>query len=73
MDRSRGPAPRRTGATEARVAGLRRQRARGLVVLTLGYTAPGDPAAAAIMRRSRAEGFVPAVSVLALDRAPHGR
>jgi uncharacterized protein (TIGR01370 family) len=53
------------------VAALRRQRARGLVVLTLDYTEPGDPEADAIVRRSRAEGFVPAVGVLALDRAPH--
>ena len=51
--------------------GLRRQRARGLVVLTLDYTEPGDPEAEAIVERSQAEGFVPAVSVLALDRAPH--
>jgi uncharacterized protein (TIGR01370 family) len=64
-----GPSP--PGETAAILAGLRRQRARGLVVLTLDYTEPGDPAAAAIVRRSRAEGFVPAVSVLALDRAPH--
>jgi uncharacterized protein (TIGR01370 family) len=64
-----GPSP--PGETAAILDGLRRQRARGLVVLTLDYTEPGDPAAAAIVRRSRAEGFVPAVSVLALDRAPH--
>jgi uncharacterized protein (TIGR01370 family) len=64
-----GPSPR--GETAAILERLRRQRARGLVVLTLDYTEPGDPAAAAIVRRSLAEGFVPAVSVLALDRAPH--
>jgi uncharacterized protein (TIGR01370 family) len=64
-----GPsAPRETAAI---LAGLRRQRARGLVVLTLDYTQPGDPRAEEIVARSRAEGFVPAVSVLALDRAPH--
>lgn len=59
------------GETAAIVVALRRQRARGLVVLTLDYTEPGDPEADAIVRRSRAEGFVPAVGVLALDRAPH--
>jgi uncharacterized protein (TIGR01370 family) len=64
-----GPSP--PGESAAILERLRRQRARGLVVLTLDYTEPGDPAAAAIVRRSRAEGFVPAVSVLALDRAPH--
>jgi uncharacterized protein (TIGR01370 family) len=64
-----GPSP--PGETAAILAGLRRQRARGRVVLTLDYSEPGDPAAAEIVRRSRAEGFVPAVSVLALDRAPH--
>jgi uncharacterized protein (TIGR01370 family) len=57
--------------TEAILAGLRRQRAAGRVVLTLDYTEPGDPAAELVVQRSRAEGFVPAVSVLALDRAPH--
>jgi cysteinyl-tRNA synthetase, unknown class len=57
--------------TAAILDDLRRQRARGLVVLTLDYTEPGDPAAGAIVACSRAEGFVPAVSVLALDRAPH--
>lgn len=64
-----GPSPPRE--TAAILAGLRRQRARGLVVLTLDYTQPGDPQAEEIVRRARAEGFVPAVSVLALDRAPH--
>ena len=59
------------GETVMLVAALRRQRARGLVVFTLDYTEPGDPEADAIVRRSRAEGFVPAVGVLALDRAPH--
>ena len=53
------------------LAALRRQRTRGRVVLTLDYTEPGDPAAQDIARRSRAEGFVPAVSVIELDRAPH--
>lgn len=57
--------------TAATLDGLRRQQARGLVVLTLDYTEPGDPQADAIVRAARAEGFVPAVSVLALDRAPH--
>jgi uncharacterized protein (TIGR01370 family) len=53
------------------LGGLRRQRARGLTVLTLDYTAPGAPAAQEVVAAARAEGFVPAVSVLALDRAPH--
>jgi uncharacterized protein (TIGR01370 family) len=66
--RYRATAPAETAAI---LAGLRRQRAAGRVVLTLDYTEPGHPEAAAVVRRSRAAGFVPAVSVLALDRAPH--
>jgi cysteinyl-tRNA synthetase len=67
-DRYARSPPRETAAI---LEALRRQRARGIVVLTLDYTEPGDPAAEAIVAFSRAEGFVPAVSVLALDRAPH--
>lgn len=66
--RYRATAPEQTAAI---LDGLRRQRAAGRVVLTLDYTEPGHPAAAVVVQRSRAEGFVPAVSVLALDRAPH--
>lgn len=62
-----GPSP--AGETAEILGAIRRQRDRGLVVLTLDYTEPGDAAAA--VKRARAEGFVPAVSVLALDRAPH--
>lgn len=53
------------------LAGLRRQRQRGLTVLTLDYTEPGSPAAAETVARSLSEGFCPAVSVLDLDRLPH--
>jgi len=53
------------------LAGLRRQRERGLPVLTLDYTDPGSPAAAETVARSLGEGFCPAVSVLDLDRLPH--
>jgi endo-alpha-1,4-polygalactosaminidase (GH114 family) len=51
--------------------GLRRLRARNLPVFTLDYAPPGSPAADEVVDRSRAEGFVPAVSVRALDRPPH--
>lgn len=64
-----GPSP--TRETIEIVSALRRQRDRGLKVLTLDYAEPGHPEAEAIVARARAEGFVPAVSVLALDRAPH--
>jgi uncharacterized protein (TIGR01370 family) len=53
------------------LSGLRRARQRGLVVLTLDYTEPGCACADEVVARSRAEGFVPAVSVLDLDRPPH--
>ena len=53
------------------LAGLRRQRERGLPVLTLDYTDPGAPAAEETVARSLREGFRPAVSVLNLDRLPH--
>jgi uncharacterized protein (TIGR01370 family) len=66
-----GYRPSPVAETVGIVESLRRQRARGLVVLTLDYTEPGDLEAEEVVRRSRAEGFVPAVSVLALDRAPH--
>jgi uncharacterized protein (TIGR01370 family) len=57
--------------TAAILAGLRRQRERGLTVLTLDYTPAGEDVADEIVERSRREGFLPAVSVLALDRPPH--
>lgn len=57
--------------TAALLAGLRTQQARGLPVLTLDYTEPGAAGAEAAVLRARAEGFVPAVSVLGLDRPPH--
>jgi cysteinyl-tRNA synthetase len=53
------------------LAGLRRQRERGLPVFTLDYTEPGSPAAGETVTRSLGEGFCPAVSVLDLDRLPH--
>jgi endo-alpha-1,4-polygalactosaminidase (GH114 family) len=67
-----GYAPTAPAETAAIVSALRRQRARGLVVLTLDYTEHDAPEAELVAARSRAEGFVPAVSLLALDRAPHG-
>jgi cysteinyl-tRNA synthetase len=66
-----GYAPSHPSDTTAILTGLRRQRERGLTVLTLDYTEPGAAAADEVVARSRAEGFLPAVSVLALDRAPH--
>lgn len=64
-----GPSP--PDETAEILEAVRRQRHRGLVVLTLDYTEPGHAAAGEIVACARAEGFVPAVSVLALDRAPH--
>jgi uncharacterized protein (TIGR01370 family) len=60
-----------TEETGAIVPRLRALRARGLPVLTLDYTAAGADAAAQVVAKSLAEGFVPAVSVLQLDRPPH--
>jgi len=57
--------------TDTILAGLRLQRARGLTVFTLDYTEPDATAADEVAARSREEGFVPAISVLALDRLPH--
>jgi uncharacterized protein (TIGR01370 family) len=57
--------------TAAIVAGLRRLRDRNLVVFTLDYAPPGSQAAGEVVRKSLAEGFVPAVSVLELDQPPH--
>jgi uncharacterized protein (TIGR01370 family) len=57
--------------TAAIVGGLRRMRARGLPVLTLDYATPRSDTAREAVARSRAEGFLPAVSVLELDRPPH--
>jgi cysteinyl-tRNA synthetase len=57
-----------TGAIVRRLRGL---RARGLPVLTLDYTPVGSDAAGDVVARSLAEGFIPAVSVLQLDRPPH--
>lgn len=57
--------------TDTILTGLRRQRVRGLTVFTLDYTEPDAIAADEVAARSREEGFVPAISVLALDRLPH--
>lgn len=57
--------------TAALVRGLRRLAGRGLPVFTLDYAPPGSDGAAEAARRSLAEGFRPAVSVLELDRPPH--
>jgi uncharacterized protein (TIGR01370 family) len=57
--------------TAAILGGLRRMHARGLPVLTLDYAPPRSPTAGNAVARSRAEGFLPAVSVLELDRPPH--
>jgi cysteinyl-tRNA synthetase, unknown class len=63
------PSPRRE--RQRLVAHLRRLAARRLPVLTLDYAQPGSALAADAVRRALAEGFRPAVSVLALDRLPH--
>jgi uncharacterized protein (TIGR01370 family) len=57
--------------TAAILGGLRRMHARGLPVLTLDYASPRSSIAREAVARSRAEGFLPAVSVLELDRPPH--
>jgi uncharacterized protein (TIGR01370 family) len=57
--------------TAAIVGGLRRMKARGVPVLTLDYATPRSGTARDAVARSRAEGFLPAVSVLELDRPPH--
>jgi len=64
---------RRSPAAETAglVRRLRRLAERGLPVFTLDYAPPGSDGAAEAVRRARAEGFRPAVSVLALDRPPH--
>jgi uncharacterized protein (TIGR01370 family) len=66
-----GYRPSSAAETAAIVRRLRDMRARGLPVLTLDYTPAGAEAAAEVVARSVAEGFIPAVSVLELDRPPH--
>lgn len=66
-----GYAPSPPGETAELLTELRRLHARGLPVFTLDYAEPGSAGAAEAARRSVAEGFHPAVSVLALDRPPH--
>jgi uncharacterized protein (TIGR01370 family) len=66
-----GYRPSSAEETAAIVRRLRGLRARGLPVLTLDYTAVGSEAAGEVVARSLAEGFIPAVSVLQLDRPPH--
>jgi uncharacterized protein (TIGR01370 family) len=51
---------------------LRALRDRGAPVFTLDYAKPGSAGADEAVAASLAEGFHPAVSVLALDRLPHG-
>jgi hypothetical protein len=54
---------------EARAALLRPITAIGLPVFTIEYAAAdGDPAAAELIRRSRARGFVPYLSTIGLDQ-----
>lgn len=64
---------RASPAAETRrlLAGLRRLRDQGVPVFTLDYTEPGSSAAPEVVRRSVAEGFRPAVSVIDLDAPPH--
>jgi uncharacterized protein (TIGR01370 family) len=66
-----GYRPSSAEETAAIVRGLRALRSRGLPVLTLDYTPVVSDAAGEVVARSLAEGFVPAVSVLELDRPPH--
>lgn len=67
----RGYRATRPAETARLLGALRALRDRGLPVFTLDYTEPGAPEARRIVRRSRREGFRPAVSVLHLDRPPH--
>lgn len=66
-----GYRPSTTEETAAILPSLRRLRARGLPVFTLDYARPGSRDAQVALARSLAEGFHPAVSVLALNRVPH--
>jgi uncharacterized protein (TIGR01370 family) len=51
---------------------LRALHERGLPVFTLDYARPGSAGAREALAASLAEGFRPAVTVLAVDRLPHG-
>jgi uncharacterized protein (TIGR01370 family) len=51
---------------------LRALHERGLPIFTLDYARPGSEGAREALTASLAEGFRPAVSVLDLDRLPHG-
>jgi uncharacterized protein (TIGR01370 family) len=66
-----GYEPSPPAETAELLAGLRRLHSRGLPIFTLDYAEPGSPGAAEAVKRSLAEGFHPAVSVLELDRPPH--
>jgi cysteinyl-tRNA synthetase len=66
-----GYRPSSAKETAAIVRRLRRLRGQGLPVLTLDYTPARSDAAGDVVARSLAEGFIPAVSVLELDRPPH--